>query len=209
MKMFDTVNIACDQGALDVGMAVRAALELFRLRAHLHFCVQKRNVLDFLAGHIPESEYVVLCCHGLGSANDEKEIPREMKMGFNVVHQIGREWQKFEFALTPLNIPKLIKLPGRKVIALGCGCGREPLARAFLRSGCKAYIGATRPVDQDSTALFAIAFFYHLLRPECDPAIRCSDKEAFERAAAVDALSREGTHVFRYYDRLPKERSPS
>lgn len=199
MKMFDPVVIACDQGSLDLGIALRGMLELFRLRAYLHFCVQKRNVLDFLGGKIPESEYVVLCSHGLGSRGDEP--PDEMKMGFHVVGKIEGKWEGVEVALTPKNIPELVNLPGRKVLALGCANGREPLARAFLESGCKAYIGAVEPVDQDSTTLFAITFFYHLLSSERDPALKCTDKEAVERARSVDVDFREGTRLFRSYER--------
>ena len=202
MEMFDSVVIAYDQGSMDVGLAVRSALELFRLHVYPHFCVQKKNVVEFLAGNIPHSEYVVLCSHGLGAEGTQdtpEEPPDKMKMGFLVVDQIDGKWQNTEFALTPANIPEYVKLGGRTVIALGCGNGREPLARAFLKSGCRAYAGAIRPVDQDSTALFAIAFFYHLLSHDRDPSLSCSEERAAERAAAIDTESREGTKLFRYY----------
>ena len=60
------------------------------------------------------------------------------------------------------------------MIALGCGNRREPLAKAFLADGCRAYVGAIGPVDQDSAALFAIAFFCHLLSQDHDYSISCS-----------------------------------
>jgi len=199
MRMFDPVVIACDNGSWDVGMAVRGALDLFRLRVYLHYCVQKANAVDLLAGHVPESEYVVLCCHDLGSAEREGEADEEMRMGFvQLVDQVDGKWEEVELALTPGNIPELVKLPRRKVLALGCGSGREPFARAFLASGCSAYIGPVAPVDQDATALFAIALFYHLLREDRD-SVPCDDREAVALAAAVDTLSKEGTHVFRHY----------
>lgn len=199
MKMFDSVVIACDQSTLDLGIGLRGMLELFRLRAYLHFCVQKRNVLDLLGGKIPESEYVVLCSHGLGSEGDEP--PDKMKMGFRVVDKIEGRWEGVEVALTPKNIPEIVSLAGRKVLALGCANGREALAKAFLKGGCKAYIGAVGPVDQDSTTLFAVNFFYHLLSSERDPALKCTDQEAVEKARSVDVDFREGTHLFRYYER--------
>lgn len=200
MEMFDSVVIAYDQGSMDIALAVRFALELFRLNVYPHFCVQKKNVVEFLAGNIPDSEYVVLCSHGLECTHDMPEEPQDkMKMGFHVVDQIDGKWQKIEFALTPANIPEYVKLDGRTVIALGCGNGREPLARAFLKAGCRAYAGAILPVDQDSTALFAIAFFYHLLSQERDPSLSCSEERAAERAAAFDTESKEGTGLFRYY----------
>jgi len=199
MKMFDSVVIAYDQWSMDIGLAVRASLELFRLNVYPHFCVQKKNVVDFLAGKIPDSEYVVLCSHGLGTTDAPEEQPDEMKMGFHVVDEIDGKWDKIEFALTPANIIEYVKLKGRTVIALGCGNGREPLARAFLAAGCRAYVGAIGPVDQDSIALFAIAFFYHLLSQGRDSSLSCSEQEAAERAAVIDTEFKEGTHLFRYY----------
>lgn len=201
MKMFDSVAIAWDQWSMDVGLAVRGALELFRLHVHPYFCVQKRNVVDFVGGKIPDCEYVVLCSHGLGSADTPVESPDEMRMGFHVVDQVDGEWQKIEFALTPANIGEYVRLEGRTVVALGCGNGREPLAQAFLDAGCRAYAGAIRPVDQDSTAMFGIAFFYHLLSAGRDRRLSCSEREAAERAAGFDSDSKEGTHLFRYYSR--------
>jgi hypothetical protein len=77
--------------------------------------------------------------------------------------------------------------------------GREPIARAFLDAGCKAYIAPLTPVDQDSDALFIIGFFYHLLSEERDPTLACADEEAVRRAASIDTAFKEGTHVFRYF----------
>ena len=199
--MFQPVVVACDQSSLDVALAVRGALELFRLHVYLHFCVQKRNAVDLLAGRIPETSYLVLCSHGLGSTDASEESADEMKMGFHVVDEIDGRWEAVEFALTPRNIPEYVRLPGRAVLALGCGNGRGPLARAFLETGCRAYMGAVQPVDQDAAAMFAIAFFYHLRSSERDPRSACSEQEAFARAAAFDPTSREGTHLFRYYTR--------
>jgi hypothetical protein len=75
MKMFDSVVIACDQTTLELASAIRGVLEGFRLRVHLYFCVQEQNILDVLAGRIPDSEYVILCATG---------------GGFQVVTQRGR-----------------------------------------------------------------------------------------------------------------------
>jgi hypothetical protein len=84
MRMFEPVVIACDPSTLDLAQGMRAALEAFRLRVYLHFCVQKRNVLDVLAGRVPECRYVVLCCHGMqegchGMLEDEPSAGREMR----------------------------------------------------------------------------------------------------------------------------------
>ena len=177
---------------MDVAQAIRSALELFHLRVHLYDCRQKRNVIDLLKGGIPESEYVVLCCGGWWG-------DMEMKSTFGVVDLIDGRWESVEFSMTPATIPEYVNLPGRKVISLGCNTGRKEIAQAFLDSGCRAYIGPDGALDQDSAVLFVIAFFYHLLREDREPALRCTDREAAERAAALDDYSKEGAHVFRYY----------
>lgn len=204
MKMFDSVFIGCDQGAADIALAIRSSIELFRLNVYMHCCIQKRNVLDMLAGNIPDSHYVILCCHGLGTTNGylPDEAPDKMRMGFNVVDvDEDNHWEGTEVALTPANIGQLVKLPGRTVLALGCGSGRKPFAEAFLDSGCKAYIGPNGPPDQDATTLFAITFFYHLLCSERDDRLSMTDAEAVQRASSIDMEAKEGTHLFRYYTR--------
>lgn len=198
MKMFEPVVLACDQSSLDVALGIRGALELFRLRVHMYLCVQKRNVLDVLAGRIPESKYVVLCCHGM-DAPSSAGTPSQMSMGFHVVDDVTGKWEKTWFGLTPANIPSIVHLPGRTMISLGCASGREPFAQAFLRAGCRAYVGPEKEVDQDADALFAIGFFYHLLAEDRPGARVCSEKEATQLAAQIDPYCPEGTGAFRYY----------
>ena len=78
---------------------------------------------------------------------------------------------------------------------------REPLARAFLEAGYDGYVGATEDyVDGDSALLFTIGFFYHLLADERDYAPRTfTDREAAERAAAMDYEFELGTRPYRYW----------
>jgi hypothetical protein len=56
-------------------------------------------------------------------------------------------------------------------------------------------------VDQDTAAIFTSAFFYHLLYEHRDADFACSEKEAVERAAALDVPAKEGAHSFRYWSR--------
>jgi len=203
MKMFDGVVVVCDQWSLDIGLAVRASLELFRLRVHFYFCVQKQNVLDALAGDIPRSDYVVLCTHGIDTEKIDVATPDSHQAGFQVVDLIDGEWKSVWFALTPATVPQLVHLPGRTVISGGCASGREPLAHAFLASGCRAYLGPVEDVDQDADALFIIGFFYHLLTRSRDPQVACTDREAAVRAGQFDTHARAGTHLFRYYEGTP------
>jgi hypothetical protein len=196
MKMFDSVVIACEQSTLDIAIAIRSSLELFRLNVYLHFCVQRKNVVSLLGGNIPDAEYVVLCCGGNHAGDSEPFVPC---MRFDVVDQVNGKWQSCKIFLTPDNTAEYVRLPGRTVICNGCNTGQELLANAFLQTGCKAYIGPVSSVNQDSTALFTIAFFYHLLCNERDPSLRCSDEQAVQRASLVDRELREGTGVFHYY----------
>ena len=200
MKMFDSVVIGCDPTALDIAGAIRGALELFRLRVHLYHLVQKRNVTEFLAGHIPESEYVVIAAHGAGRLDGAVDPPEDMGLTFmTVVDQVDGNWQGEDYVVSPAAIEKHVHLPDRTVLALGCRAGRKPIAEAFLRTGCRAYMGAANYVDQDSCAMFAIAFFYHLLSHERDANVRHSDRDAWQKAAAFDPETREGTGSFQYY----------
>lgn len=200
MKMFEPVVIACDTSYIDGAIAIRSALEWFHLRVHLYHLTQKKNAEDFFSGNIVSSDYVVLLTGGLGRTNRNDESIDEMAMGFHrLVDQIDGKWDEVDFALTPANIPNIVNLKGRTVISLGCGAGRRPFADAFLKSGCKAYIAADGEVNNDAYFLFPVAFFYHLLSPEHPAAGECSDREAVERAASMDKLCKEGTHVFRYY----------
>jgi len=208
MKMFDSVVVVCDQWSLDIATAIRASLELFRLRVHFYFCVQKQNVLDVLAGQIPPSDYVVLCSHGIDTEKIDVASPDSHQAGFQVVDMIDGEWKSIWLALTPSKVAQYVSLAGRTVISGGCSSGREPLARAFLRSGCLAYLGPIEDVDQDADALFIIGFFYHLLSRDRHTDLSCSDKEAAELEGRFDTRARSGTHLFRYYDD-PKQPPPT
>ena len=196
MKLFDPVCIVCDPTMLDIAHALRDALEFFRLRVHFYFCNQKRNVLDFLAGDIPPSQYVILCCGGVIPPD-----PPTLRFK-SLVDLIDGRWQEVALDLTPASVPELVKLTDRTVLAYGCCTGDEALAQAFLDSGCRACIAPAGPLDQDAALLFPVSFFYHLLRAEREPGLSYTDEEAAKLAAAADTTSVEGTHQFRYFSRV-------
>ncbi len=66
MKLYKSVVICCDKSPklFQDATAIRAALEAFGLRVHLYDLAQKRGALEFLAGAMPECDYVILFCHG-------------------------------------------------------------------------------------------------------------------------------------------------
>lgn len=196
MRMFESVVIVADPTTLELGVAVRAALEAFRLRVHLYQCVQKRNLLDLLSGQIADAQYVVLCAGGF-------HPPEPEGLHFvRMVDQVDGSWQEMELWLTPEMVREKVSLPGRTIVVTGgCNAGTEGLAEAFLSTGCRAYVAPAEPIDADAVVLFTIGLFYHLLQEEREPAAACSLEEAVKRAAAMDTTIREGTHLYRCFSR--------
>jgi len=170
-------------------------LEEFRLRVHLVRCVQKRNVFEVMAGRLPEAEYVVFCPGPFMMEGDDLEV------AFSVVDDARGQWENALVSFKPSDISHLVDLHDRTVISLGCRSGREPIAAALLRRGCRAYIGPTGSVDDDVCVLFTLAFFYHLMREVRSPGLSCTPEEAVRLAAGFDATYRDGTASFRYYGR--------
>jgi len=193
MNMFDSVVVAYDKAHFDVAMPVRSMLELYRLYVHMYYCCQKRNLLEVLAGHIPDSEYVVLVAGG----EDEKGGLDTGSIVFRqLVELVDGGWRADDVMLCPDDVRRLVHLPGRTVIAMGCTGGREPLARAFLDAGCRAYIGATGAIDQNSTTMFVCAFFMYLMEEAPE---QLAPIEAVKRARQLDSQ----TSAYRYYGRGP------
>jgi len=197
VNAFEPVVLISDETALGTDLAIQRTLETLCVNVYrLYLGGVMQNAVDVLSGKIPDSEWVILSSHGLGRTDKPDEPPEEMEMGFHIA---GRE-----FVLTPQNICRQVRLPGRKIIAQGCGNGREPFGRAFLDAGCSVYIGANASVDQTSSVLFTSLFFYHLLKPNGTPipphgkpARIFTEQQAFERARSVD----DETGLFRYYTR--------
>ena len=193
MDMFDPVVIAYDQTTFDLAMPMRSMLELYRLYVHMYYCCQKRNVLDVLAGKIPDAEYVVLVAGGCH--DDDLECGGCVSFK-RVVEQVDGEWQSADLKLFPEDVSRLVRLDDCTVIAIGCNTGREPLARAFLDAGCKAYLGPTEAIDQNSTTMFVCAIFHYLL---AEPPDQLDVREAVVRARQIDSQ----TASYRLYSREP------
>lgn len=205
MKPFDSVVIGSARDTFAEAQAMRAALESYLLNVHLYWFRQKRNLMDFLAGQVADADYVVLCCHG--SPRVEGDASTTQLRVHNLVEEIDGRWESGTVDLSPDDIRETVRLPGRTVITQGCSTGAEPVARAFLDAGCRAYIGPASPADQDAGPLFVSAFFYFLLRPNADPRVDMTERRAAELSANIDTLSLEGTHIFRYYEAADLSRS--
>lgn len=196
MKMYDSVTLICGQYS-ESPAAVRAVLELFRLRVQMHVGVWRQHLTEIFAGKVPCSEYIVIMTFGEGDTENEDLDPEDMKMGFPCV-ELQDDWQATTFHLTPTNIPQVVVWPGKKVLFCGCGSGRRLFAQAFLQAGCESYIGCVGEVDSDAGIMFVLSYFYHLLSEDRGDT-PVSDRQAFQRAAAFDAQSASGTSRFRYF----------
>jgi hypothetical protein len=189
MEMFDSVVVAYGPCTFDLAMPIRAMLELFRLRVHTYYCCQKQNLLDVLAGQVPDTGYVVLV---LGGGHDEDLERGGCISCRELVEPIAGEWRATDVKLFPEDIRRTVNLPGRTVLCVGCHAGIEPLAKAFIESGCRAYIAPTESIDQNSTTMFVCAFFHYLM---AEPPDRMTEREAVERARNIDSQ----TASYRYY----------
>ncbi len=205
MKKFDTVVIGCDMafGMVESALMLRTMLESRNIRVYLHKLIHKQHVLDFLARNHPETEYVIIMCHGDGT-NEEPSLR------FDVIDRIegqldhyGREmWQGIKFYLTPQNIPELVTKAQGTLISVACASGRKPLADAFLKAGYKGYIA---PTDwNDAGTLFLTGFFHHLLAEDSDDpvftAVKYSDKEAAALAALHDLKIKDSVQTFQHFE---------
>jgi hypothetical protein len=199
MNLFEHVAVVGSSEASDP-LVLRSVLEEFGLRVDLYRLYQKRNVEDFFAGRgVPkECRYTGLCGHG---PDDDPKIRLEVVDQKDGDPDAVEGWEPRPFDLSKGNVPGLVTAPRGVLVAGGCGAGREPLARAFLEAGYDGYVGATEDyVDRDSALLFTIGFFYHLLADERDYAPRTfTDREAAERAAAMDCEFELGTRPYRYW----------
>lgn len=139
-------------------LALRSVLECFNYRVEMHHVGSRPQFLEILRGNIPTHPYVILSCHG-----DEHAL---------VV--------PYQSPVAAAEVGQVAQLPGRTVVSLGCGTGTEPLATAFLKSGCEAYVAPTGGVEANAAMLFAIHLFYFL-------AAKQSLSEAVEASRQHDA----------------------
>ena len=203
-KFSATVVIGCDLSTTQMAETLRAILEQFSLRVFVIRLYHKKHIEDFLAGDIPNCDYTILCCHGMGERDEDAQIM--LKCIHNTTGDDTRKdgWEEFSLVLKPSDIDRYLQRPQGTFINLACGGGREVWAKAFLDAGYKSYIGATRDyVDMNASVLFIAGFFYHLLMPSCDYTDKSfTSSEAVQEAAAMDKHYDWGTQLFRYYERF-------
>jgi hypothetical protein len=205
MKLFSNhVVIGCDRdpGIRQQAETLRSVLEGLAIRVHLYHFVHYRNVVKFLKGQIPDSDYTILCCHGVGDTEEEMRLNLEVIRQENDQDDLKYGWDEVTFYLTPGNIPEYIKKPKGTLICTAFGSGREPWVKAFLESGYEAYIAPVGPsVAATSSVLFLTSFFYHLMMHTQDYTDRVyTPREAVEVAAQADTHYEYGTRLFHYFE---------
>ena len=202
MRLFTPVAIVHDHTMAHVASALRGVLEAFHLRVDYYRMVQLRQVQSFFASPSPFYEYMVILAHGSGEMKEDMHIAFEVGDQKDGKYEEPEGWELVTYKLTPAEIAKSARRPGGALLSLACGSGREPLARAFLERGFRAYIGPeTTYYNTASGLLFFINFFYHLTSETRDycTVIR-SERAAFELAAGTDPGFDCGPSVFRYYE---------
>jgi hypothetical protein len=202
MKLFDTVAIVCDHSLHELATAIRAPLELMRLQVRLHYLVQYQQAINFFANEACQYNYLVICCHGTGNEEADLMIRVEVVEQKDGDPERDDGWEATVLALRPSNIPQLLHNFQGNILSLACGSGREPFAKAFLATGCRAYIAPDELYfSRDSAMLFTIGFFYHLRAEDRD-----FDRAKLGVAEAVlaqqfDPRFSMGTKAFRVYER--------
>lgn len=147
--------------------ALRYVLELYNYRVETHWVGSRKELIKILGGEIPTHNIVVLDCHG----DEEGIIPGPDEPS------IGAE-----------ELRKIVRLPGRLFVSLGCETGRPQLAESFLTGGCDHYIAPTEGIRGDATLFFGMHLFYYM-------ANGITLEEAVEKSRRFD----EHTGFFRHY----------
>lgn len=110
-------------------------------------------------------------------------------------------WRVTTLQLTPAWITEHVRDRSGALISTACGSGREPLARAFLKSGYASYIAPVETYyNADAGLIFTVNLFYFLLSEDRDytPHIY-SEEAAVESVLKVDPDFIWGPSVFRRY----------
>lgn len=161
--------------------AVRASLEYFGARVFTYWVGRPHDLISVLTGEdlYPDTDMILLNFHG----DDGKLIMPELDES---IYEDGEPHGDFG----PDEIKQFAMLNGKTVIANGCTLGEPATAKAFMDSGCRAYIGPDDYPDGSMALMFVIRFFYEMIHHKKDI------KEAFDLARSVD----EEMSMYRLYE---------
>jgi hypothetical protein len=193
VKLGDKVGIVGDHTLIEEARAIRAALESFRLRVELHRLVQRWQADDFFGRRARDYDYLVLCAHGT-EERIKLEVIEPKKENPGLGDMVG-------YLLKPATIPDQLTGFRGTLVPTACASGLEPFGAAFLKAGCRAYLGPTDYADLASATLYVIGFFYFL---QYEGALPSPEKytiaEAAEAARQLDRRAKLGTKLWRLYE---------
>lgn len=196
LKLGDRVGIVCDHSMVEQANALRATLEAWQLRVDLHRLVQHWQAEQFFQKQMAEYDYVIICCHG--TDRPKLRIKFEVIVPKKENPELG---DMVDFELTPENIST--KLNGFRgvLVSMACESGSEPLGKAFLKAGCKAYLAPGDYSDDSSGMMFVMSFFYFLQYQWRlpDPQV-WSIKDAADAARKLDPRAKFGTKLWQLYE---------
>lgn len=196
MKLGDKVGIVCDHTCAEEARALRCMLEAYRLDVDLHRLTQRWQAEEFFSKRASQYDYLILDCHGTNKPNlrIKLEVIEPKKENPELADMI-------DYELTPANIVDRLKRFSGVFVSMACESGREPFGAAFLKAGCKAYLGPADYSDVSSGLLFVSAFFcflqyeWRLPAPE-----KWTISDAAEAARRVDPRAKFGTSIWRLYE---------
>ncbi|WP_070180509.1 delta-aminolevulinic acid dehydratase [Bacillus thuringiensis] len=150
--------------------SIRASLEYFGARVVTYWIGRPKDFVGVLSGKnlFNDINYIIFCFHG------EEVYEQDEPRGYFGAEEI------YEYA----------KLHNTHIVNSGCTLGEQNLAKSFLRSGAKSYIGSIDYVDGNAALMFTIRLFYGVINHGK------TLEEAFQEASLID----EETHTFRFYN---------
>ncbi|PFF08743.1 delta-aminolevulinic acid dehydratase [Bacillus cereus] len=160
--------------------SIRASLEYFGAKVITYWIGRPKEFIDILSGKglYNDINYVVFCFHGEKGKFVMEELGEEVYEQDEPRGYFGTE-EIYEYA----------KLHNTHIVNSGCTLGDQNLAKSFLHSGAKSYIGSIDYVDGNAVLMFTIRLFYGVINHGK------TLEEAFQEASLID----EETHTFRFY----------
>ena len=175
----EIVSVGWGVGGLD--RLTRDLIEELGGTAHLHLCGTPSDFLKVIAQGENAAPYVIIFAHG----DDNGLVFGEYADSIDTSMLV-------EGSMPPECIARHIDLSGCVVFNDACGAGEVPMAQAFMAGGLRRDIGSREPIPHGTASIMFIAHFFYKLWRE-----KCSEREAWEQAAAYDKDSR----LYEYWDR--------
>jgi hypothetical protein len=176
-----TVALVVGENCAGEANAIRQVLEYFEVKIITFFIGRPSDFIDILNGKslYADINHIILCFHGKAEKFVMPILAKDIYETDEPRGNFGAD-----------EIEKFAKLKDKIILTTGCTLGKKGLAKAFLNSECKAFIGAKDYIEANSALFFIIHFYYELL------ANQRTEKDAFEIAKAPDSE----TKLFQFYE---------